>query len=222
MPGESGRQTTPSVSTRTKAQSLQGKGLPRHFAAFIHRLPYALLLLVLWALTLAAQQVGQNASPEANGTTIIKASTQLVVETVGVKDKKGNPIQGLTAKDFTVTENGAPQVISFCEYQELPGANTPAPAAPSVPEDSQSLLPAGQNPNFHRTAGKLSLQRPPPAGALLRHDGHAAGGPIARAGRGEEIHPNADDGGGPRRHPAVFRRVRGCACRISPMTTTGC
>ena len=53
---------------------------------------------------------------------VIKASTQLVVETVVVKDKKGNPIEGLTAKDFTVTENGVPQTISFCEHQELPEA----------------------------------------------------------------------------------------------------
>ena len=54
-------------------------------------------------------------------------STQLVVETVGVKDKKGNPIEGLTAKDFTVTEDGVPQEISFCEHQELPETPSPRP-----------------------------------------------------------------------------------------------
>ena len=36
-----------------------------------------------------------------------------------VKDKNGNPIEGLTAKDFTVTENGVPQTIRFCEHQEF-------------------------------------------------------------------------------------------------------
>ncbi len=48
-----------------------------------------------------------------------RASTQLVIETVSVKDKNGKPIEGLTAKDFTVTEDGAPQTISFFEYQKL-------------------------------------------------------------------------------------------------------
>jgi VWFA-related protein len=50
-----------------------------------------------------------------------------------VKDKNGNPVEGLTAKDFVVTENGAPQTISFCEFQKLqdaaPAAAEPAPAS---------------------------------------------------------------------------------------------
>jgi VWFA-related protein len=57
-----------------------------------------------------------------------QATTQLVVETVTVKDKSGKPIDGLTAKDFVITENGQPQTISFCEFQQLD--NTPAPPAP--------------------------------------------------------------------------------------------
>src|ERR1700741_4221124 len=67
------------------------------------------------------------------GTVKFSTSTQLVVETVSVKDKNGNPIEGLTAKDFVVTENGTPQTISFCEFQKLqeatPAAAPPAPAA---------------------------------------------------------------------------------------------
>jgi VWFA-related protein len=92
-------------------------------------------LLFLVALTAAAQQVGQNAPAENKGTTTFRVSIQLVVETVAVKDKKGNPVQGLTAKDFTVTENGVPQVVSFCEYQELPEAPSAAPAVPAQPEN---------------------------------------------------------------------------------------
>jgi VWFA-related protein len=95
----------------------------------------SVFLPLLIALTAAAQQVGQNAPLEGNGTTIIRSSTQLVVEAVVVKDKRGNPIKGLTAKDFTVTENGAPQAIGICEYQELPVTLSTAPAERSEPEN---------------------------------------------------------------------------------------
>ena len=52
-------------------------------------------------------------------------TTHMVVETVTVKDKKGNAVTGLTAKEFTLTEDGKPQTIVFAEYQKLP--DTPAP-----------------------------------------------------------------------------------------------
>jgi VWFA-related protein len=51
----------------------------------------------------------------------------LVVETVVVKDKQGKPIEGLTADDFTLTEDGIPQKIRYCEYQTLPTSATPIP-----------------------------------------------------------------------------------------------
>jgi hypothetical protein len=69
--------------------------------------------------------VGQNAPLQANQTATIKVSTQLVVETVWVKDRKGNSIEGLAAKDFTVTENSVPQAIRFFEYEGLPRPTVP-------------------------------------------------------------------------------------------------
>jgi VWFA-related protein len=91
--------------------------------------------MLLWTLSTAAQQTGQNAPPPGQGTDKITVSTQLVVETVAVKDKKGNPIEGLSAKDFIVTEDGVPQAIRFCEHQELPETLGAAPVGRSGPEN---------------------------------------------------------------------------------------
>jgi len=91
------------------------------------------LLLLLSCTLAAAQQSGQNASSEDHGTTTIKVSTELVLETVVVRDKKGNPVPGLTVKDFTLTEDEVAQTIRFCEYQELPNGPGAGPVAPSQP-----------------------------------------------------------------------------------------
>ena len=48
------------------------------------------------------------------------ANSQLVIETVVVKDKKNDFVQGLTSRDFTVTEDGVPQTVSrIFEHQSL-------------------------------------------------------------------------------------------------------
>jgi VWFA-related protein len=75
--------------------------------------------LVAFAFSAAAQQQ----------TPTFQSTTQLVVETVTVKDKNGNPVTGLTAKDFTLTEDGVPQAIRFLEFQKLEGV-TPAMPLP--------------------------------------------------------------------------------------------
>jgi VWFA-related protein len=63
------------------------------------------------------QQVGQNKTSTEAPT--FSVTRQLKIETVLVKDKSGNPIENLTAKDFTVLEDGQPQEIKFFEYQRL-------------------------------------------------------------------------------------------------------
>ena len=95
--------------------------------------PRLLTTYFLIVLMAGAQQAPppQNA-PAAADTVTFKTSTQLVVETVNVKDKSGKPIEGLTKEDFIVTEDGAPQSIAFFEYQKLP-------EAPSAPITTNTL-----------------------------------------------------------------------------------
>jgi len=77
---------------------------------------------------MSAQQVGQNTN--STGPATFQTSTRLVVETVGVKDKNGKAIEGLTAKDFAITEDGVAQTIKFFEFQKLVTAEEAPPMAP--------------------------------------------------------------------------------------------
>src|SRR4029077_11090979 len=101
----------------------------------------AISISLIFVLLAGAQQTAvQTPQPPANGVVKFQANTQLVVETVTVKDKNGKPVEGLTAKDFTITEDGVAQTISFCEFQKLddevdaaPAVAVPAPPPPSTP-----------------------------------------------------------------------------------------
>ena len=94
------------------------------------------IVLLLGAVAPAtAQQIGQNKSPATADTYTLSVKVQLVVEAVVVKDKQGKPIQGLTAKDFALTEDGVPQTIRFCEHQDLAALETPVPVAAPGTED---------------------------------------------------------------------------------------
>jgi VWFA-related protein len=111
---------------------------------------------------LTAQQPPAQPSPP-----VFRSSTRLIVQTVSVKDKDGKPIEGLTAKDFTLTEDGVPQTISFVEYQRLdptrdasdfgpvPAADTltSPPAPPSA--DTPTLTPIPATPAAATAAGDI-------------------------------------------------------------------
>ncbi|HTA41926.1 MAG TPA: VWA domain-containing protein [Bryobacteraceae bacterium] len=90
------------------------------------RLTFFLLICVLAA---AQQPQQQNPQPPAEAATF-SSSTQLVIETVTPTDKSGKFIEGLTQKDFTVTEDGAPQEIKFFDFQHLPEEPEPLPPTP--------------------------------------------------------------------------------------------
>lgn len=102
-------------------------------------------MVLVGTLAASAQQTGQNTPAGNSETFTLSVRTQLVVEAVVVKDKKGNPIDGLTAKDFTITEDGKAQTIRFCEHQELPKAAEPLPAIASGEGDVRVYKQLGRS-----------------------------------------------------------------------------
>jgi VWFA-related protein len=93
-----------------------------------------LLALGCWlpvAIGLVATALDASQQPRDPQLPVFRADTRLVVTTVSVKDRDGKPIEGLTAKDFVVTEDNQPQEIAFVVYQRLDGL-TPLPPLSSV------------------------------------------------------------------------------------------
>jgi VWFA-related protein len=97
--------------------------------------------LTIFALLLVAvaasrpQQVGQNQNQGEPQNFTLKVQSNLVVEAVEVKDKQGNFVHGLTAKDFVLTEDGVPQTIRYCEHQDLAETAKPLPPMNSATEN---------------------------------------------------------------------------------------
>src|SRR5437764_6839545 len=112
---------------------------------------------LLQPLHVLAQQ--QPAAPAGNMPKFT-SSTQLVVETVSVKDKSGNIIEGLTAKDFTVTENGVPQTLSFVEFQKLEEAAAPvaAPLPTPAPAEKPKVAPTTNLQISTETPGDIKFR----------------------------------------------------------------
>ncbi len=76
--------------------------------------------------TLAAQQTAPPAAPKSVAQ--FQTTTQLVVVNVAAKTRSGAPVTGLKASDFTVTEDGKPQLIKVFEYQQMDDTPLAAPA----------------------------------------------------------------------------------------------
>ncbi len=85
------------------------------------------------------QQAQPPAAQQANagaGDVKFSTSAHLVIEDVTVKDKNGKVIEGLKAEDFTVTEDGKPQTISFCNFQNLPDVPADMPTTQLLRRES--------------------------------------------------------------------------------------
>jgi VWFA-related protein len=82
-----------------------------------------------------------------------RSETRLIGEAVTVKDKEGRAIEGLTAKDFAITENGVPQEIGFVEFQRFASLDPNAPTVPTAPDPP--MVPAVASPVLAAPSGDI-------------------------------------------------------------------
>ena len=83
-----------------------------------------------------------NANPN-NASYVLKVQSDLVLTNVVVRDKRtGAAVKGLTAKDFTILENGKPQKIDTFDFQSIDQA-TPLNEATVSGKEGQLVLGKG-------------------------------------------------------------------------------
>src|SRR5580693_6633244 len=88
---------------------------------------YGALLLTGTSAAAAAAQTPNNADNAAQQSAAIQSTTRLVQLSVVVKDRKGDPLTGLTKEDFSILDRGHPQTIAiFSEAIPAPH-ETPQP-----------------------------------------------------------------------------------------------
>ncbi len=99
-----------------------------------------------WIVSVAALiALGQQQTPAPTaavpktGVPVFRASSNLVIVDVTVKDKNGNAIEGLTKEDFNVMEDGKPQRVDVFEHQKL--TLDPEPPDPPPSLDDKNALP---------------------------------------------------------------------------------
>ncbi len=123
-----------------------------------------LLIVAACGLTgVAGQQRPQQNQPQQPQAPVatFRSSTKLVVQTVTVKDKDGKPVEGLTAKDFTLTEDGEAQDIAFVEFQQLRTGPSEAPVTPQF----KAVTPASGTAAEPTTQSQISA----PAGGGIKY-----------------------------------------------------
>jgi VWFA-related protein len=136
-------------------------------------------MLASSAIGLAQQP--QQSQPQA----VFRSTTRLIVQNVTVKDKEGKPIEGLTAKDFTITEDGMPQDIAFVEFQRLQATPVQVVDAATQTQAPEPITarPA-QTPAAPAPAVQTQITTPPQGGIkyqdkrliVMYFDGSSMGG----------------------------------------------
>jgi VWFA-related protein len=93
---------------------------------------------------------------------VFRSGAALNIVDVTVTDKQGRPIEGLTADDFTLTEDGVPQTISLVAFQRVDASD--AAALPPAPVTS----PAADRPRVAPTVQPQIASSP--AGGIRYRD----------------------------------------------------
>lgn len=123
------------------------------------------------------QQLAQartSAPVQAAQTPTFRTTTRLIVQTVTVKDKNGQPVEGLTAKDFVITEDGEPEEIAFVEFQRLKTTGgavaTAAPTGDAAAPPAES--PGGATPTAQKPVAPVTQNQiaAPPNGGIKYQD----------------------------------------------------
>ena len=102
-----------------------------------------------------------------------RPSSQLVVETVTVKTRTASPIEGLHREGF---HRHRRRRAAGDQLLRVPEARRDAACRAMAPRRQDARAPRGSpcESDRARSARRHPLPRPPSAGALLRHDRHAA------------------------------------------------
>ena len=112
-----------------------------------------------------------NAQPQQP---VFRTTTRLIVQSVTVKDKDGKVVEGLTAKDFSVTEDGQPQDIAFVEFQRIqgsaPGAAAQAGTADAQPAPAAAAPQPAAPPNDQVERATVTQITAPPPGDIRYQD----------------------------------------------------
>ena len=108
-----------------------------------------LVLVALSAAAVAAQAPARPQQPAPqNQAPTFRTETTLRVRNVSVVDRDGNAVEGLTASDFVVMENGVRQEIAFVAFQRLesplPPSTPPAEIQPAPPLDALARTAAAR------------------------------------------------------------------------------
>jgi VWFA-related protein len=121
-------------------------------------LTLALLVLTLPMLHAPFLRAQDQQQPAANGPGyVLKVQSDLVLTNVVVRDKRtGAVVRGLTAKDFTVLENGKPQTIQTFDFQSIDQA---APLNEATISGKEGQLVLGKNPTGVVTGEALRNHR---------------------------------------------------------------
>jgi VWFA-related protein len=112
----------------------------------LRSLPFRIVLTSALALNLAVHPtvlVAQEAPADIPPLTI-RSNTRLVIVDVVVTDKKGQPVSGLKAEDFTVEENGKKQKVSVFVPPGTTNRTAATPPPPGILSNlSENLSPTG-------------------------------------------------------------------------------